>query len=598
MIRKTSSLAYFLAVLVLLTACNMPARRTNPPQVFPTVTPQAPIAEVQPDGSVVIPETGCTYNAVVELDISFVDYARVEPQIPIGAVWRLRNTGTCDWGEGAESVQFILVGGNIAAATNVVAVPQTAAGATVDLQVQLTSGTDVGTYYSIWQMQAPSGDVFGNQADIFVVIDNGRPPETTPRAPGQVPTIEPGPTLPPGQPTLVPTPTLTTGETAVAEEDFIAPHCEYKSTYVADVTIPDFTVLEPGESFVKTWRIRNSGTCNWYRDVRLVFAGQDRLGAPASVALPRDVVMGETVDISVTMTAPQTPGQYISIWQLQSPAQIGFGDQPYVQIVVGDEQAAEEYIASNSAYVSGVSARSREIFLRGQQLGNRANVFSKIGDSLTDESWFLYHFGEGLTNLQSYANLQPTVNFFLSETARTSNSFNNDSVAAAGGWNSFSLLDTANSRPYSFCGNMNPVECELEVSKPAVAIIMIGTNEAMANYQNGTYQANIRAVVQICIDRGVIPVLSTIPWNQFREPGLYNAAIISIARQYDIPVIDYGSAADRLPNRGISGDGVHPSVPPDRNTANFSEENLQYGYTVRNLVTLQMLDALRRQVLY
>jgi hypothetical protein len=42
---------------------------------------------------------------------------------------------------------------------------------------------------------------------------------------------------------------------------------------------------------------------------------------------------------------------------------------------------------------------------------------------------------------------------------------------------------------------------------------------------------------------------------------------------------------------------VHPSSPPNGNAADFSAENLQYGYTVRNLGALHILDILWREVI-
>jgi hypothetical protein len=39
--------------------------------------------------------------------------------------------------------------------------------------------------------------------------------------------------------------------------------CTLNMAYVADVTIPDGTVMTPGNAFSKTWRVRNSGTCKW-----------------------------------------------------------------------------------------------------------------------------------------------------------------------------------------------------------------------------------------------------------------------------------------------------------------------------------------------
>ena len=65
--------------------------------------------------------------------------------------------------------------------------------------------------------------------------------------------------------------------------------------------------------------------------------------------------------------------------------------------------------------------------------------------------------------------------------------------------------------------------------------------------------------------------------------------------------MDYGRAMSVLPGLGISNDGVHPNYPVAGDyvsAVRFTEENLQYGYTMRNLLILQMLDVLYRQVLY
>ena len=39
--------------------------------------------------------------------------------------------------------------------------------------------------------------------------------------------------------------------------------CVDKPVFVADVTIPDNTVIAPGTTFTKTWRVRNDGNCTW-----------------------------------------------------------------------------------------------------------------------------------------------------------------------------------------------------------------------------------------------------------------------------------------------------------------------------------------------
>lgn len=124
--------------------------------------------------------------------------------------------------------------------------------------------------------------------------------------------------------------------------------CAYKITFVADVTIPDNTVMKQGAAFEKTWRLRNDGTCAWGKDYALsslAFIGGNPLGAPEGVALPINVPPGSTADISVSMTAPVTPGIYRSEWKLAGTDLlfgVGANDAPlYVQIVV-----AESYLAT------------------------------------------------------------------------------------------------------------------------------------------------------------------------------------------------------------------------------------------------------------
>ena len=43
------------------------------------------------------------------------------------------------------------------------------------------------------------------------------------------------------------------------------------ATFEADVTIPYDTAIQAGGAFVKTWRIRNAGTCDWDARYPLAF---------------------------------------------------------------------------------------------------------------------------------------------------------------------------------------------------------------------------------------------------------------------------------------------------------------------------------------
>ena len=99
------------------------------------------------------------------------------------------------------------------------------------------------------------------------------------------------------------------------------------ASFVSDVTIPDGTYVAPGTTFIKTWRIRNNGTTTWTTNYRLVFVSGTQMASQSSVNLPYNVGPGQTVDISVQMTAPTASGSYKSSWMLvnESGTQFGVG---------------------------------------------------------------------------------------------------------------------------------------------------------------------------------------------------------------------------------------------------------------------------------
>ena len=95
--------------------------------------------------------------------------------------------------------------------------------------------------------------------------------------------------------------------------------------FVKDVTIPDGTIFEPGDSLTKTWRLKNVGTCAWTSGYDIVFAGGDAMSAPSSVQLTSGTVNpGQNVEVSVSLSAPASAGTYRGNWQLRDPSDVIF----------------------------------------------------------------------------------------------------------------------------------------------------------------------------------------------------------------------------------------------------------------------------------
>lgn len=95
-----------------------------------------------------------------------------------------------------------------------------------------------------------------------------------------------------------------------------------------DVTIPDNTIMAPGETFTKTWRLINSGTCTWNSSYELIFDHGDEMGVTATYAqtlTAGSVSPGQSVDVSVALTAPTTVGTYTGYWKFRDPNGIKFG---------------------------------------------------------------------------------------------------------------------------------------------------------------------------------------------------------------------------------------------------------------------------------
>lgn len=152
-----------------------------------------------------------------------------------------------------------------------------------------------------------------------------------------VPTATPTPTL---EATVTPTPSATQGLVTPTATRYVATvsACD-NAVWVSDVTIPDNTVMTPGQKFTKTWSIKNAGTCNWTTGYKLVFLSGNAMSG-VSTALTTAVDAGHADNVSLALVAPITKGTYTGYWIMQNAAGQTFGQQVYVSIVVSTSMTA------------------------------------------------------------------------------------------------------------------------------------------------------------------------------------------------------------------------------------------------------------------
>lgn len=301
--------------------------------------------------------------------------------------------------------------------------------------------------------------------------------------------------------------------------------------------------------------------------------------------------LGQTVrliDLPVTMTQP-------------APTLLPLTDDPELQTL------AARVISIPILYNLQTDV-VRNTFERGQTLGNRPDVFTRVGDSDTTSGGFLRPIGmDGgrYCELGAYSYLQDSIEFFnLPPRDGLPNSFNATSIAAVNGMTSATVFDPVWAAPAMCEPDEAPLLCEYRLVRPAVAIIDLGLMD-IQYYSEAEYRTNMERVVQVSLEQGVIPILTTFVVLPTLPPGgrldwetsmTFNNTLIEIAEAYQIPLINLWAAAQPLPNYGIGADNTHLRHVVGE-FCDFNGPEQRNGGTLRNLLTLQALDELRRFVL-
>lgn len=229
-------------------------------------------------------------------------------------------------------------------------------------------------------------------------------------------------------PTMIPTDTPVPATNTPVPTATAITYCDWVS-FVKDVTISDGTVMTPNESFTKTWRLKNRGTCTWTPDYMLVFTSGTQMGGTTAVRLPAYVSPGQTVDVSVPLTAPGSNGKYVGYWMLRNPSGtlFGFGDKAnqafYVEIKVKEAALPHGTVTGDICYPSEFNPAMTLYF---QQVGtNQIIQFSIPENQMTfsvlvpNGIYYAYAWAPGYNLEGAYVNPDGTLKSFVVEGGRT-----------------------------------------------------------------------------------------------------------------------------------------------------------------------------------
>ncbi len=245
----------------------------------------------------------------------------------------------------------------------------------------------------------------------------------------------------------------------------------------------------------------------------------------------------------------------------------------------------------------------RAVYLKGVKLGNNPRAFAMVGDCHTSHPSFFSQIGLHQYNLGAYGGLQGIIDYYsVPPRDGLTTSFNVQSQAAHSAFTAGAVLDWQWSNP-QFCTvtdseKESPLRCEYRLDKPAVSIILFGVNDVLTETPQ-QFNTFMRYIVKDTLDRGIIPLLSTAGENssQPEKARQFNQIVVKIAQEKSLPLINLATALANLPNKGMDGDGIHLSRGALEQTAFFDDANLKFGYTMRNLVTLEALEVIRKQII-
>lgn len=236
-----------------------------------------------------------------------------------------------------------------------------------------------------------------------------------------------------------------------------------------------------------------------------------------------------------------------------------------------------------------VSPAMRDVYVRGQWMGNRSSVITKVGDSVAANPMFLSLMSQDDYEVGAYDFLSDTIEYFGPSLAE-------DSVAARLGMTTYVVFDPLWADKDRCQPRESPLECEYRLKKPSIAMIVFGPND-VRHMTDAEFYEQMQMLVEQSLARGVIPVLSTFsvhPDDRLWWQAInFNLRLRDIAAEYEVPLINLWAAARTLPDYGLDQDRVHLKNSGWRYIKFTKGNEAWYGVTLQNLLSIRMLDEIR-----
>ena len=229
------------------------------------------------------------------------------------------------------------------------------------------------------------------------------------------------------------------------------------------------------------------------------------------------------------------------------------------------------------AWIPQITPQQRAIWQNGVAAGKDAGFFTIVGDCNSQPPVYLQRLASGQFDAST---LSPKLQATVQQFAR---SFGRVSLAAKGGFGSASMMDPswADGGLCAAKDGEGPFACELRISNASIVFISLGTQE---QYNWKDFEKNSRPIIEHALARKVLPVLVTkaddIETEADAPKGYINDIVRKLAKEYNVPLVDFYAATRELPWGGLIDEGGK----------NFHQSYM--GMDRRILVTLQTLAAI------